>query len=413
MKPILEINNISKKFRIHHENTPYLSIRESLSNLFKKSSSTNEDFWALSDINFNVYPGETIGIVGKNGAGKSTLLKILSRITPPTSGKVISRGRIASLLEVGTGFHPELSGRENVLLNGSILGMKRTEILSKFDEIVEFSGVEKFIDTPLKHYSSGMQLRLAFAVAAFLEPEILIIDEVLAVGDAEFQKKCIGKMKDVSESGRTILFVSHNMSAISSLCKKSVFLEKGRLKKSGTTAEIIDLYLKGNQEEGVTLKQWKQVPPKNQDDFVSLYSLRMINRREENINFVAIDEEVGFEVNYKIEKGGCKPVPNLHISSARGEKVMVSVEPDKNIASEPGVYKSICWIPANFFNEGAYQIGVALSSLNPIVVHTCDYEAFYFDVIDSLDAKTRNEYTGNFDGVVRPLFNWKTEKTYK
>ena len=191
MKPILEIQHISKKFRINHEQQPYLSLRESVINAFTPKIST-EDFWALKDVSFNVQPGETLGIIGKNGAGKSTLLKILSKITPPTSGKIIARGRIASLLEVGTGFHPELSGRENVYMNGSILGMRKKEIEKNFDAIVDFAGVEKFIDTPLKHYSSGMQLRLAFAVAAFLENEILIIDEVLAVGDAEFQKKMFG-----------------------------------------------------------------------------------------------------------------------------------------------------------------------------------------------------------------------------
>lgn len=242
MKPILEIKNISKKFRINHEKVPYLSIRDSLASIFKPRSS-KEDFWALKDVSFDIMPGESIGIIGRNGAGKSTLLKILSKITPPTSGKIISRGRIASLLEVGTGFHAELSGRENIFLNGSILGMKRKEIQSKFDEIVDFSGVEKFLDTPLKHYSSGMQLRLAFAVAAFLEPEILIIDEVLAVGDAEFQKKCMGKMEDVSRSGRTILFVSHNTSALTSLCKKGVLLQKGKLTQTGNIKHVVDYYL--------------------------------------------------------------------------------------------------------------------------------------------------------------------------
>src|SRR5579872_3896351 len=210
MKPVLEIQSISKKFFIDHERMPYYSFRDRLSSLFK-SKQKQEEFWALQNVSFNVMPGESIGIVGRNGAGKSTLLKILSKITPPTKGKIISRGRIASLLEVGTGFHQELTGRENIFMNGSILGMKKAEIKSRFDEIVDFSGVEKFLDTPLKHYSSGMQLRLAFAVAAFLEPEIMIIDEVLAVGDAEFQKKCLGKMDDVSKSGRTILFVSHDL----------------------------------------------------------------------------------------------------------------------------------------------------------------------------------------------------------
>lgn len=244
MKPILEIQHISKKFRVRHEKQPYLSIRDSLSSFFKPSNNTTEDFYALQDISFNVNQGDTIGIVGKNGAGKSTLLKILSKITPPTSGKIICRGRIASLLEVGTGFHPELSGRENIFLNGSILGMKRSEIVKNFDAIVDFAGVERFIDTPLKHYSSGMQLRLAFAVAAFLENEILIIDEVLAVGDSEFQEKCIGKMEDVSKSGRTILFVSHNMAAVKQLCKKSILLERGKLTYMSDTISTLNKYMK-------------------------------------------------------------------------------------------------------------------------------------------------------------------------
>lgn len=245
MKSIIEIKNISKSFMINHETQPYLSLRDSIIGLFNNSNKrTKEAFWALNDVTFNIERGEMIGILGKNGAGKSTLLKILSKITPPTSGKIICRGRIASLLEVGTGFHSELSGRENVFMNGSILGMRKSEILKNFDAIVDFAGVEKFIDTPLKHYSSGMQLRLAFAVAAFLENEILIIDEVLAVGDAEFQKKCMGKMEDVSkQDGRTILFVSHNMGALSSLCKKGVFLKNGTVNQIGEIGNVINSYL--------------------------------------------------------------------------------------------------------------------------------------------------------------------------
>ncbi|HEY8933592.1 MAG TPA: ABC transporter ATP-binding protein [Cyclobacteriaceae bacterium] len=242
MKPILEIQNISKKFRISHQTGGYLSLRERMVNALKFEKNSTEDFWALKDVSFEVQAGESIGIIGRNGAGKSTLLKILSKITPPTQGKIISRGRIASLLEVGTGFHPELTGRENIFLNGSLLGMKRKEIESKFDEIVDFSGVEKFLDTPLKHYSSGMQLRLAFAVAAFLEPEILIIDEVLAVGDAEFQKKCLGKMEDVSKSGRTILFVSHNLPSLKAICTKGFLLDKGILVKQGEIENVINAY---------------------------------------------------------------------------------------------------------------------------------------------------------------------------
>ena len=242
MKPILEIKNISKKFRILHNRQPYLSLRDSLISVFKSGNSSYEEFYALNEVCFNVNPGESLGIIGKNGAGKSTLLKILSKITPPSSGNIISRGRIASLLEVGTGFHPELSGRENVFLNGSILGMKQKEIKAKFDEIVDFSGTEKFLDTPLKHFSSGMQLRLAFSVAAFLEPEILVIDEVLAVGDAEFQKKCMGKMEDVSKEGRTILFVSHNMGAVASLCSRAIILDNGKVVADTNSGEAIHLY---------------------------------------------------------------------------------------------------------------------------------------------------------------------------
>jgi lipopolysaccharide transport system ATP-binding protein len=243
MEPILEIQGVSKKFNISRQAEPYLSLRSKLSSIFKTGRSYNEDFWALQDISFSVSPGESIGIIGKNGAGKSTLLKILSKITPPTQGRIVCRGRIASLLEVGTGFHPELTGRENVYLNGSILGMRKKEIDASFDEIVDFAGTEKFLDTPLKHYSSGMQLRLAFAVAAFLEPEILVIDEVLAVGDAEFQKKCLHKMEDVSKSGRTILFVSHNLAAVKNLCSKSILLQNGKLKTFSSSEEVVDQYM--------------------------------------------------------------------------------------------------------------------------------------------------------------------------
>lgn len=253
MKPILEIQGLSKKYRISHQAGGYLSLREKvLSTMRFEKKHRQEDFWALQDVSFTVHPGESIGIIGRNGAGKSTLLKVLSKITPPTNGRIISRGRIASLLEVGTGFHPELTGRENVFFNGSLLGMKRKEIESKFDEIVDFSGIEKFLDTPLKHYSSGMQLRLAFAVAAFLEPEILIIDEVLAVGDAEFQKKCIGKMEDVSKSGRTILFVSHNMTAVQNLCKRAILLRNGLIENIGDSHEIIVQHLQmSNQKKSI------------------------------------------------------------------------------------------------------------------------------------------------------------------
>ncbi len=243
MKPIIEIRNVSKKYRIRQENRPYESLRDTLAEWVKgKNKSTREDFFALQDIDLDILPGEIIGIIGKNGAGKSTLLKVLSRITLPSKGIITIRGTLSSLLEVGTGFHPELTGRENIFLNGSILGISRRDITRHFDEIVAFSGVEKFIDTPLKHYSSGMQLRLAFAVGVHLEPDILIIDEVLAVGDYEFQRKCIGKMDEVGKHGRTLLVVSHQLSLIRQLASKTLYLKSGMVEKFGETTDVLNLY---------------------------------------------------------------------------------------------------------------------------------------------------------------------------
>lgn len=258
-KPIIEIKGLGKKYKIGALREPYLSLRDSLARKAKgfaqsisrltanssdlRAHSSQEDFWALKDVNFSVQQGEAVGIIGRNGAGKSTLLKILSQITPPTEGEITCRGRIASLLEVGTGFHPELTGRENIYLNGAILGMTRGEIRSKFDEIVAFAEVEKFLDTPVKRYSSGMYVRLAFAVAAHLEPEILVVDEVLAVGDVQFQKKCLGKMKDVAGQGRTVLFVSHNMAAILQLCSRGVVLSDGCVLFDGTAELSIANYI--------------------------------------------------------------------------------------------------------------------------------------------------------------------------
>jgi lipopolysaccharide transport system ATP-binding protein len=265
-KPVISVENLGKVYRIGHQTggPRYTALRDVISDSFRRlirrqpqgNSLSQEDFWALQDVSFEVKQGEVMGIIGRNGAGKSTLLKILSRITEPTKGRVRVRGRVASLLEVGTGFHPELTGRENIFLNGAILGMTRVEIRRKFDEIVAFAEIEKFIDTPVKRYSSGMYVRLAFAVAAHLEPEILIVDEVLAVGDSEFQKKCMGKMQEVHQTARTILFVSHNTGAIQTLCTRAVLLKHGRIEQTGEVGRVVDHYLYAGESEKNASSSW-------------------------------------------------------------------------------------------------------------------------------------------------------------
>ncbi|GAB1254826.1 ABC transporter ATP-binding protein [Desulfovibrio falkowii] len=260
MKPIISVEGLGKSYTIRHEGqTNYKSLREEIfklpKRLLQRNNQNQEEFWALKDVSFDVMPGDRVGIIGRNGAGKSTLLKLLSRITEPTTGRITLRGRVASLLEVGTGFHPELTGRENIFLNGAILGMSRAEVRRKFDEIVDFAGVEKFLDTPVKRYSSGMYVRLAFAVAAHLEPEILIVDEVLAVGDTEFQKKCLGKMEEVGKKGRTILFVSHNMGMISKLCESTIFLQNGTIHTAGPTAIALGEYSKSRKQNASLRKR--------------------------------------------------------------------------------------------------------------------------------------------------------------
>ena len=288
-KAIIRVENLSKKYIIGNKLNG--TLRETFvnkwSSIIGKRNNLTQEFLALNELNFNVNQGEVLGIIGKNGAGKSTLLKILSRITEPTSGRFIINGRVSSLLEVGTGFHPELTGRENIYLNGTILGMSRKEVKIKFDEIVDFSGVEKFIETPVKHYSSGMYVRLAFAVAAHLEPEILIIDEVLAVGDAEFQKKCLGKMQDVAGQGKTVLLVSHNMNAINSLCNNSLYIKNGKNIKFGNTSETIDFYLKDSSDisNGVITYPNDKMPG---DDFVVLQKVEIVN------TFASLEEEIDY-----------------------------------------------------------------------------------------------------------------------
>ena len=400
MKPILEIQNISKRFSINHEQQPYLSMRESLANIFK-STTSKEDFWALKDVSFNVEVGDTIGIVGKNGAGKSTLLKVLSKITPPSSGKIISRGRIASLLEVGTGFHPELSGRENIFMNGSILGMRKAEILRNFDSIVDFAGVSKFIDTPLKHYSSGMQLRLAFAVAAFLENEILIIDEVLAVGDAEFQKKCMGKMGDISQSGRTILFVSHNMTALESLCNKAILLQNGTVKSSGKTKQIIQEHLETSAiGERIYDAKFPQKKAKA-NEFIEIVYASVENATSLNKNdLVDITNEIDIRIKVINKTKEDIITVGFDLLTIKGDVVFGSG--DKFSCKIGKETELVCRIPGNFLNDDAYQV-YAYFLTESMSMLFFDKELLTFEI---KDIQRETGYLGKVNGFVRPKLKW-------
>jgi lipopolysaccharide transport system ATP-binding protein len=361
----IKVENISKLYQIG--DTSSGSLRETLSGLFSSSKKkSTEDFWALKDISFEVKKGEAVGIVGKNGAGKSTLLKVLSRITEPTRGRIEINGRVSSLLEVGTGFHPELTGRENVYLNGTILGMSRAEVKAKFDEIVDFSGVEKFLDTPVKRYSSGMKVRLAFAVAAHLEPEILIIDEVLAVGDAEFQKKCLGKMEDVTGEGRTILFVSHNMSAVKNLCSKAIFLKNGEVKQIDITEKVIELYLNatsGTDSTGLVSQAINCLP---KDPVFQLYDFRVLQRGINTTQVTNIDP-ILLEFMYKVKKKTKGLRVYFDLLDSEGNIIIRSFNDEKADAIpivEEGFYSASAIIPAHLLAPTHYTLVVRATIYN-------------------------------------------------
>ena len=356
--PILEVQSISKKFKLQHERKSYVTLRESLSSMFSSSKELDEDFWVLKNINFNVSSGESLGIIGRNGAGKSTLLKILSRISPPTSGKIISRGRIASLLEVGTGFHMELTGRENIFMNGSLLGMRRKEIKLKFEEIVDFAGVERFLDTPLKHYSSGMQLRLAFSVAAHLEPELLIIDEVLAVGDAGFQRKCIGKMEEISKHGRTILFVSHNFSAVQSLCNRCIYLKNGGVDSDGSPQDVIQNYLKDISENKANNHSRSAFG----DEVAQLIDVRVSDSNGDSVQFVDYTQSFKIEFDYDGIDINLFELNDMQNSTPL---IYLNSKPLNKINTDFDNKVTIRDIPRNLFNKGDfYQSSVTKYAQN-------------------------------------------------
>jgi lipopolysaccharide transport system ATP-binding protein len=423
----IQVNRISKRYRIGLEqqvpDTFVEAFSEWISRPIKnyrrlrkltqfdnnKPNETENTIWALRDISFNVKPGEVIGVIGKNGAGKSTLLKVLSRITHPTSGQVEIFGRISSLLEVGTGFHPELTGRENIYLNGTILGMTKAEIDNKFEEIVEFSGVKKFIDTPVKFYSSGMRVRLAFSVAAHLEPEILLIDEVLSVGDAAFQKKSLGKMEEVSKQGRTVLFVSHNMGAVRSLCTRGLLLEEGVLIQDDDVDKVLNTYLSNKDVSTAGRLGWSEADAP-QDKELILFGIELLSKTGEVRTTFQIDEGFEIRVQYEIKEEVRNLRLYLRLKTTMGETVFATYE-DASIREgfnqKPGRYTASCKIPPNLLNNITYRIFIGFDSPGfKVLIPGREY--LEIDIIDTSDGYRYSK--GAYDGPIRPVLKWEVEK---
>jgi homopolymeric O-antigen transport system ATP-binding protein len=418
MAPAITAEGLSKRYRIGQLHTAYGTLRDSLAAsarraVYREQRPHYDEIWALRDVSFQVEEGEVLGVVGRNGAGKSTLLRILTRITTPSEGRATIRGHVGSLLEVGTGFHPELTGRENVFLNGSVLGMKRKEIVKKFDEIVEFAGVEAFIDTPVKRYSSGMSVRLAFAVAAHLEPEILLVDEVLAVGDAEFQRRCLGRMEDLSDSGRTVLFVSHQMQAVSQLCDRAIELEAGRIVNEGPAGDVVARYLQSGLGAG-SFREWEDPSSAPGDDLVRLRSVRVVQDDAES-GAVDVRRPVGIELSFTVLRYGTPIFPKIKVTADRGDVAFNAMDtsPRWQDVTEPGDYVATAWIPGNLLNEGLTTVEVALCSLGGLKLHPhAGYrDAVAFHVQDPGEGDSaRGLFNGQWRGVVRPLLDWTTEE---
>jgi lipopolysaccharide transport system ATP-binding protein len=425
----IRIQNISKSYPIELNIRPkYQTLRDQIAKAIaspikrlahptkspngKHRKDQESRIWALKDVSFEIRQGEVFGLIGPNGAGKSTLLKILTRVTEPTSGAIDIYGRVGSLLEVGTGFHKDLTGRDNVYLNGAILGMNKREIDAKFDEIVDFSEVEQFIDTPVKFYSSGMTVRLAFSVAAHLEPEILLVDEVLAVGDAAFQKKCLSKMEKVGESGRTIIFVSHHMPSITRLCEKAILLEKGTLVESGPSDQVVANYLTSH----LGMSAYRDYPnPKIApgSEITRLCGVRVINANgETNYSFHSLDT-VGIEMTYDVLRTGYALYPHFTVHNESEVYLFTSIDTDPQWRGQirpVGRYKSIAWIPGNLLAEGVMTIGAAMRTEFPHTIHFYEREAVAFQIIDNSDAETaRIDFVGKMRGVVRPYLRWTTQ----
>lgn len=375
----------------------------------RRAEDSDDIIWALKDVSFEVKRGEVIGIIGKNGSGKSTLLKILSRITEPTEGSVELRGRVSSLLEVGTGFHRELTGRENIYLNGTILGMRKWEIDKKFDEIVAFSEIEKFIDTPVKHYSSGMYVRLAFAVAAYMESEILLVDEVLAVGDAAFQKKCLGKMGDIAKEGRTVLFVSHNMPTILRLCERVIFLKKGSICADGIGQQVVNNYIvNGDIATGADVKWNFNEAPGN--EIAKIKSVLIRNSRKEISGDHYLSNPIILEMEFWCVGSGIRLNPSFHVYNNQSACVFATSnleDPNWGVRQyERGLYRTQCVIPGRLLNEGQYRISAFIVKDTSIILAQKE-EIVSFHAHD--DGVGRGDYAGGWIGIIRPILQWEVE----
>lgn len=417
MRPIIRVENLSKQYRIGTRDAAYETVREALTQVIRapfkrlqrrRSTAEQADsLWALRDVNFEVYPGEVIGIIGRNGAGKSTLLKVLSRVTEPTEGRVELYGRVGSLLEVGTGFHPELTGRENIFLNGSILGMSRREITAKFDEIVSFAEVGKFIDTPVKRYSSGMYVRLAFAVAAHLEPEILVVDEVLAVGDFAFQQKCLNKMQGVSREGRTVLFVSHNMGAINRLCQRSVLLNGGSVLTVGPTSEVVQTYM----TSGV-IRRSEFEQPHDPSKSINLRRVSVITEDGDGRSEIGYHESFTFQLEYEVNQHVTKGSVGIGVFTADGTCAFVSGDFDQRpelLSSRPaGYYVARVKIPSKWLNTGRYILTTYVADIARDQQDSI--ETLVFNIIETGTPGSHHGLTHR-PGVLQPFLDWHITHT--